>query len=80
MTNQDGKTIAALLWYDRIRRTDNKRAVVSGGEADAGKPMGWEDRQYYRDRGDVRSPLGFLLYGSVPLFTAFGIRVRAHSS
>lgn len=43
--------------------------------------MGWEDRQYYRDRGgDVRSPLWLLLNGSVPLFTAFGIRVRAHSS
>jgi Zn-dependent protease len=26
------------------------------------------------------APLHFLLYGSVPLFTAFGIRVRAHAS
>jgi Zn-dependent protease len=43
--------------------------------------MGWEDRPYYRDRGNVGgTPLGFLLYGSVPLFTAFGIRVRAHAS
>jgi stage IV sporulation protein FB len=43
--------------------------------------MGWEDRQYYRDRGGSGgTPLEFLLYGSVPLFTAFGIRVRAHIS
>ncbi|HWE94242.1 MAG TPA: M50 family metallopeptidase [Tepidisphaeraceae bacterium] len=43
--------------------------------------MGWEDRQYYRDRsGSGGTPLEFLLYGSVPLFTAFGIRVRAHVS
>jgi stage IV sporulation protein FB len=43
--------------------------------------MGWEDRQYYRDRsGSGGTPLEFLLYGSIPLFTAFGIRVRAHIS
>ncbi|MDB5354918.1 MAG: hypothetical protein JWN24_1371 [Phycisphaerales bacterium] len=43
--------------------------------------MGWEDRQYYRDRsGSGGTPLEFLLNGSVPLFTAFGIRVRAHVS
>src|ERR1035441_8276763 len=46
-----------------------------------GNPMGWEDRPYYRDRGgDVRNPLMFLFFGSIPLFTAFGIRVRAHMS
>jgi stage IV sporulation protein FB len=43
--------------------------------------MGWQDRPYYRDRGDTSgSPLLWLLNGSVPLFTAFGIRVRAHAS
>src|SRR5437868_1471752 len=44
--------------------------------------MGWEDRPYYRDRppGQPGGPIGWLLYGSVPLFTAFGIRVRAHAS
>jgi Zn-dependent protease len=43
--------------------------------------MGWQDRPYYRDRGDTSgSPLMWLLNGSVPLFTAFGIRVRAHAS
>src|SRR5688572_7199412 len=43
--------------------------------------MGWEDRPYYRDRGPSYSnPLMWLLYGSVPLFTVFGIRVRAHAS
>jgi stage IV sporulation protein FB len=43
--------------------------------------MGWEDRPYYRDRGrSVMSPLRWLLSGSVPLFTFFGIRVRAHAS
>lgn len=42
--------------------------------------MGWEDRPYYRDRGDTSgSPLSWALNGSVPLFTAFGIRVRAHA-
>ncbi|HEY8666174.1 MAG TPA: site-2 protease family protein [Tepidisphaeraceae bacterium] len=44
--------------------------------------MGWEDRPYYRERG--RDSYGgvfkWILYGSVPLFTAFGIRVRAHAS
>lgn len=44
--------------------------------------MGWEDRPYYRDRpqGYPTGVLGWILYGSVPLFTAFGIRVRAHAS
>jgi stage IV sporulation protein FB len=42
--------------------------------------MGWEDRPYYRDRSRSTSPLMWLLSGSVPMFTAFGIRVRAHAS
>lgn len=43
--------------------------------------MGWEDRPYYRDRDTgAGNPLMWLLTGSVPLFTAFGIRVRAHAS
>lgn len=46
--------------------------------------MGWEDRPYYRDRsgptGGAMGVLWFLLTGSVPLFTVFGIRVRAHMS
>ena len=43
--------------------------------------MGWEDRQYYRDRSSSPGArLWSLLSGSVPLFTAFGIRVRAHAS
>jgi Zn-dependent protease len=43
--------------------------------------MGWQDRPYYRDRGDTSgNPLMWALNGSVPLFTAFGIRVRAHAS
>lgn len=44
--------------------------------------MAWQDRPYYRDRstGGGGNPLMWLLTGSVPLFTAFGIRVRAHAS
>src|SRR5258708_6517885 len=43
--------------------------------------MAWQDRHYYRDRGaQAWNPLIWLLSGSVPLFTAFGIRVRAHAS
>src|SRR5260221_14621489 len=43
--------------------------------------MGWQDRSYYRDSGRGSSnPLLWLMTGSVPLFTAFGIRVRAHAS
>lgn len=42
--------------------------------------MAWQDRSYYRDSSSgPSSPLAWLLYGSVPLFTAFGIRVRAHA-
>ena len=43
--------------------------------------MAWQDRHYYRDQsGGTGSGLWWFLYGSVPLFTAFGIRVRAHAS
>ena len=42
--------------------------------------MGWEERPYYRDRGYSSNPLTALFSGSVPLFTAFGIRVRAHNA
>lgn len=43
--------------------------------------MAWQDRPYYRERGSgAGSPLMWLLSGSMPLFTAFGIRVRAHAS
>lgn len=43
--------------------------------------MGWENRDYYRDRDTGGgNPLMWLLSGSVPLFTLFGIRVRAHAS
>jgi Zn-dependent protease len=43
--------------------------------------MGWEDRSYYREgRGTSGGVLNWILSGSAPLFTAFGIRVRAHSS
>ena len=43
--------------------------------------MGWEDRPYYRDREPSSSnPLMWLLTGSVPLFTLFGVRVRAHAT
>jgi Zn-dependent protease len=43
--------------------------------------MGWEDRPYYRDRpGHAGNPLMWVLTGSVPLFTVFGIRVRLHAS
>jgi Zn-dependent protease len=42
--------------------------------------MGWEDRPYYRDRPSTGgNPFAWLLYGSVHLFTAFGIRVRAQA-
>src|ERR1700678_451826 len=40
--------------------------------------MGWEDRPYYRDRRGYSNPILAALTGSVPLFTAFGVRVRAH--
>jgi stage IV sporulation protein FB len=44
--------------------------------------MGWENRPYYRESSgsSLPAPLHFLLFGSVPLFTVFGIRVRAHAS
>jgi len=43
--------------------------------------MGWEDRSYYRDRsGATGNRLLWILSGSVPFFTAFGIRVRIHAS
>src|SRR4051812_50009906 len=43
--------------------------------------MGFQDRPYYRDGGGSTSnPLMWLVSGSVDLFTAFGIRVRAHAS
>ena len=42
--------------------------------------MAWQDRPYYRDRSETGwTPLSWLMYGSFPLFTAFGIRVRAHA-
>jgi stage IV sporulation protein FB len=42
--------------------------------------MGWEDRPYYRDRPPGSgNPFMWLMTGSVPLFTLFGIRVRAHA-
>jgi len=41
--------------------------------------MAWQDRSYYRDdRPGSRNPLLWLLSGSIPLFTVFGIRVRMH--
>jgi Zn-dependent protease len=43
--------------------------------------MAWQDRHYYRDQsGGTGSPLMWLFTGSIPLFTVFGIRVRAHAS
>jgi Zn-dependent protease len=42
--------------------------------------MAWQDRQYYRDRPHEGGIGTWLLSGRVPLFTAFGIRVQAHSS
>lgn len=42
--------------------------------------MAWQDRPYYRDGPAANNPLMWLVSGSVKLFTAFGIRVRAHAS
>lgn len=43
--------------------------------------MGYQDRHYYRDSGSgAFNPLMWMLTGSVPLFTLWGIRVRAHAS
>ena len=43
--------------------------------------MAWQDRPYYRDSGQgAGNPLMWVFYGTVPLFTAFGIRVKAHAT
>jgi len=43
--------------------------------------MAWEDRSYYRDQSSSRSnAIMRIVNGSVPLFTIFGVRVRAHAS
>ena len=42
--------------------------------------MGWQDRDYSRGQSYGSNPLMWLVSGSVPLFVAFGIRVRAHAS
>lgn len=43
--------------------------------------MAWQDRPYYRDQGrSSGNPLAWIFAGSVPLFTAFGVRVRMHAS
>lgn len=44
--------------------------------------MAWQDRPYYRDseRDGASNPFTWLLTGSIPLFTLFGIRVRGHAS
>lgn len=43
--------------------------------------MAWQDRPYYRDSSSGRvNPFMWLLTGSVPLFTLWGIRVRAHAA
>ena len=43
--------------------------------------MAWEDRPHYRDRsGASTNPLRWLLGGSVPLGSMFGVRIRAHSA
>ena len=43
--------------------------------------MAFQDRSYYREGPDsTGNPLMWMLTGSVPLFTVFGIRVRAHAS
>lgn len=42
--------------------------------------MAWQDRHYYRDQGASSNPLLWFFTGSVPLFTAFRIRVRMHAS
>ena len=42
--------------------------------------MAWQDRHYSRDQGAPFNPILWLFTGSVPLFTAFGIRVRMHAS
>jgi stage IV sporulation protein FB len=42
--------------------------------------VGWQDRDYSRGQSYGANPLMWLVSGSVPLFVAFGIRVRAHAS
>ena len=43
--------------------------------------MAFQDRHYYREGGGATgNPLMWLVTGSVPLFTVFGIRVRMHAS
>lgn len=43
--------------------------------------MAFQDRPYYRDRSDsTGNPLMWLMTGSLPLFTVFGVRVRMHAS
>ena len=44
--------------------------------------MAIQDRPYYRDPdpGSTGNPAMWLLVGSVPLFTIFGVRVRMHAS
>jgi stage IV sporulation protein FB len=43
--------------------------------------MAWEDRPHYRDHsGASANPLVWLMSGSVPLGSALGVRIRAHSS
>ncbi len=43
--------------------------------------MAWEDRPHYRDRsGASTNPLRWLVSGSAPVATIFGVRIRAHSS
>jgi Zn-dependent protease len=43
--------------------------------------MAFQDRHYYRDgSGTAGNPLMWLLMGSVPLFTVWGVRVRMHAT
>jgi Zn-dependent protease len=43
--------------------------------------MAWQDRPYYRDHShSTGNPLMWLLVGSVPIGTLFGIQVRLHAS
>jgi Zn-dependent protease len=42
--------------------------------------MAWEDRPHYRDHSGTTNPLIWLVSGSLPLGSLFGVRLRAHSS
>ncbi len=42
--------------------------------------MAWQDRSYYRDGPRGNNPLLWVLGGSLPLGTWFGIQVRVHAS